>query len=45
MYEKLIEGEKTPEAFVNRLYEFIDEFNDRFNSELSNNEILQLCVK
>ena len=45
LYEKLIEGEKTPEAFVNRLYEFIDEFNDRFNSELSNNEILQLCVK
>ena len=45
LYEKLIEGEKNPEAFVNRLYEFIDEFNDRFNSEISSDDILQLCVK
>ena len=25
-------------------HEFIDEFNDRFNSEISSNDILQLCV-
>ena len=24
--------------------EFIDEFNDRFNSEISSDDILQLCV-
>ena len=42
--EKLVEGDSTPEAFANRLYEFIDEFNDRFNSEISSNDILQLCV-
>lgn len=44
LYEKLVEGENTPEAFANRLYEFIDEFNDRFNSEISTDDILQLCV-
>ena len=44
LYEKLVEGESTPEAFANRLYEFIDEFNDRFNSEISTDDILQLCV-
>ena len=44
LYEKLVEGESTPEAFANRLYEFIDEFNDRFNSEISMDDILQLCA-
>ena len=45
LYEKLVEGEKTPEAFVNRLYEFVDEFNDRFNSGISSDDILRLCMK
>ena len=44
LYEKLVEGDSTPEAFASRLYEFIDEFNDRFNSEISSDDILQLCV-
>ena len=44
LYEKLVEGDSTPEAFANRLYEFIDEFNERFNSEISSDDILQLCV-
>ena len=44
LYEKLVEGDSSPEAFANRLYEFIDEFNDRFNSEISSDDILQLCV-
>ena len=45
LYEKLVEGDSTPEAFANRLYEFIDEFNERFNSEISSDDILKLCVK
>lgn len=45
LYEKLVEGEKTPEAFVNRLYEFVNEFNDRFNSGISSDDILGLCMK
>ena len=45
LYEKLIEGAKNPEDYINKLYEFVDEFQDRFNSEVSNEEILKLCVK
>lgn len=45
LYEKLVEGENTPEAFANRLYEFVEEFNDRFNSEINRDDILQLCMK
>lgn len=44
LYEKLVEGDSTPEAFASRLYEFIDEFNDRFNSEISSDDILQLYL-
>lgn len=45
LYEKLVDGENSPEAFANRLYEFIDEFDERFNSEISCSDILELCVK
>lgn len=45
LYEKLVEGESTPEAFANRIYEFVDEFNDRFNSDICSDDILQMCVK
>lgn len=45
LYEKLIEGENSPEGFVLRLYEFVEEFNDRFNSLVNSDDILQLCVK
>ena len=45
LYEKLIEGENSSEGFVVRLYEFIDEFNERFNSQVNSEDILQLCVK
>ena len=44
LYEKLIEGGGEPSAYVNRLYDFLEEFNDRFNSEVSRTEILALCV-
>lgn len=45
LYEKLIEGAKEPEDYIIRLYEFIEEFNDRFNSEISSDDILNLCMK
>ncbi len=45
LYEKIIEGATDPEDYINKLYEFVDEFQDRFNSEVSNEEILKLCVK
>lgn len=45
LYEKLIEGATEPEDYINNLYEFVEEFQDRFNSEISSEDILYLCVK
>ena len=30
---------------LDNLFEFVEEFQDRFNSEVSNDDILQLCIK
>lgn len=43
LYEKLVEGAKTPDDYVERLFEFIDEFHDRFNSMISYDAILEKC--
>ena len=43
LYEKLIEGAGEPSEYINRLYDFMDEFNDRFNSDVSREDILELC--
>ena len=45
LYEKLIEDANTPDDYINNLYEFIDEFNDRFNKSVSKEAILKLCSK
>ena len=45
LYEKLIEGVTDTDDYVNRLYDFLDEFNERFNEEVSKESVLQLCVK
>ena len=45
LYEKLIEGSNDSGDYINRLYEFIEEFNDRFNSEINPDDILKLCMK
>lgn len=44
LYEKLIKNSKDPGDYVTHLYEFIDEFNDRFNREISTEQILKLCM-
>lgn len=43
LYEKLVEGATESSEFIGRLFDFLDEFNDRFNSEISNDDILTLC--
>ena len=45
LYEKLIEGANSPDDFVNRLFDFIDEFNERFNEDISDEEFLKLCAQ
>ena len=45
LYEKLIEGANNPTEYVTRLYEFIEEFQERFNSSIRSEDILALCTK
>ena len=45
LYEKLIEGVTEPDEYVRRLFDFIDEFQDRFNDEIFQEDILSLCTK
>ena len=45
LYEKLIEGANNPTDYVIRLYEFVEEFQERFNASVSSEDILSLCTK
>lgn len=45
LYEKLIEGASSPEDYVSRLYDFIEEFQERFNEDVNGEDILKLCSK
>ena len=45
LYEKLIEGVSSPDEYVTRLYDFIEEFQEKFNDEMSSDDILKLCSK
>lgn len=43
LYEKLVEGGGEASEYINRLYDFMEEFNDRYNSDISSADILALC--
>ena len=43
LYEKLIENAQNTSDYVSRLYDFVEEFNDRFNAASSKEGILELC--
>ena len=45
LYEKLIEGANSPNDYINNLYEFLDEFQERFNASINSNELLSLCTR
>jgi len=44
LYEKLIEGATTPEDYLTRLYDFLEEFHERYNEVVSDERILDLCA-
>jgi len=45
LYEKLIEGATNPGEYIVKLYDFIEEFQERFNSEIIiSGDILTLCA-
>ncbi len=43
LYEKLIEGHGNPMEYINRMYDFMEDFHDKFNSDITRDEILKLC--
>lgn len=45
LYEKLVDDSKDSDDYVNKLYDFIEEFEGRFNSGVTSEEILELCMK
>lgn len=40
LYEKLIEGNNNPEHFINSLFDFIKDFQEKFNDSISSKDIL-----
>lgn len=44
LFEKLIEGTPNPEDYITRLYDFMEEFNERYNESVSDDKILDLCA-
>lgn len=43
-HEKLIQGVNNSSEYVNRLYDFLEEYNERFNEDISNQDVLNLCM-
>ena len=44
LYKNLVADPVTDSSeYINRMYEFMEEFNLRFNSQISNKDILELC--
>ena len=43
LYEKLVEGSTDPAEYINRMYDFVEEFNARFNDGTTSKDILDMC--
>jgi len=45
LYEKIIEESTNPDEYIERLFDFVEEFQERFNSDITSDHILALCAK
>lgn len=45
LYEKLIEGASKPENYTEKLYDFLEEFDERYNEEIDMESVLEMCRK
>ena len=43
LYEKLVDGSTDPAEYINRMYDFVEEFNERFNEGIASKDIMDLC--
>lgn len=44
LYEKLIEGRGDPDDYVKRLYDFLEDIQDRFNNDVDLDSLIKLCT-
>jgi hypothetical protein len=44
LYEKLIENVNDPEEYVNRLFDFVEDFQSKFNMGILSDDIIKLCT-
>lgn len=45
LYEKIFEKANTTEDIINKLYDFLEEFNDRYNDTVDMDNVLELAIK
>ena len=45
LYEKLVEGATSTDDFVNRLSDFVTDFDERFNADISDDEMAKYFIK
>ena len=45
LYEKLMDGVTSPDDYVNRLYDFLEEFDERYNQNIDMEKVLENCRK
>ena len=45
LYEKLMKDVTSPDGYVVRLYEFLEEFDTRYNQEIDMESLMDLCRK
>lgn len=43
LYEKLIENASTSEDYIEKLYDFLEEFDERYNQAITSDSIIELC--
>lgn len=44
LYEKLLKDASTVDDYINNIYNFVSEYDERYNKKISEDEILELCM-
>ncbi|MCM1164784.1 MAG: hypothetical protein NC299_00320 [Lachnospiraceae bacterium] len=44
LHEKLIENALKPSDYVDNLFDFLEDFNDKFNEDITSEDIMSLCI-
>ncbi len=45
LYDKLMDGVSNPDDYPTRLYDFLEDFDERYNQDIDMDSILELCKK